>query len=149
MQVQLMEATPRLHCTASSEYLLDVQCCRVLRSMSHGKARTQLVKYSYFNCDVVVVAVCTPDLPEAQESSTYLVIGKHLLVAAGCMASEAESRCFGSLVDHPEYEPRGRGIPVGTAAFLNGPVPMCSVLHPFSVGLSLGCCKKAAKPDWR
>ena len=94
-----------------------MRCCRALRS----KASTQLVKYSYTDCDVVVLAGSKPDLPEAAESSTYLVIGKDLLVAAGYMASEAESKSFSSLEDHPEYDARGRSLPVGTADFLRAP----------------------------
>ena len=149
LQVQLMEATPKLHGTASSEYLLDVGCCRVLRSMSHSTASTQLVQYSYFDCDVVVLAVSKTDLPEAAESSTYLIIGKDLLVVAGCMASETESRAFSSLQDHPEYDVRDRSIPVGTAAFLRGPVPVCSIFPPFTVGLSTGSCKDTACAEWK
>ena len=143
-----MEATPRLHCTASSEYLLDVRCCRALRSMASGKASTQLVQYSYFDCDVVVLAVSKPDLPEAAESSTYLIIGKDLLVAAGCMASETESRAFSSLKDHPEYDVRDRSIPVGTADFLRGPVHVCCAFHPFTAGHIAGH-KKVAMGDLR
>ena len=148
MQVQLWESTPRLHGTANSEYLLDVGCHRVLHSVRRGKDSTQLVQYSYFDCDVVVLAVSKPGLPEAQESSTYLIIPKDLLVTAGCMASESESRWFCSLKDHPKFEASGRLIPVGTAAFLRGPVAMCSALHPFTVGLSSGR-PNTAHAEWK
>ena len=136
MQVQLKCLTPTNSGSSSgSEFMLDFRCYRKLKRKVKGKWKIKQVKYSFYDCDAVIVVIQKPPaLPEAEEPTTYLIIPKTLLVSGGCMVSEAESGALSSLDDHPKYHAAEKTIPVGTKAFLRGPVSICSDLQPLSVG---------------
>ena len=153
MQVQLKALTPANPArTPKCEFSMDVRCYRKLRRKGPDGMTTKLVKYSYGDCDVVVVVIQKPPgIPEAEEPSTFLIIPKDLLVAGGCMASETESQGFraGSLEDHPEHDGAEKMIPVGTEDFLAGPAPMCSEFHPMSLGTSANCHQEVVNAPWK
>ena len=139
----------RLVSSPGSELQLDTRCYRKRRKVELGIVRFDFVKYSYYDCDAVVVVVSKPQLPAAEgpslsaaaeaESSTFLIVSKEVLIEGGCMASEAESQAFSSLKDHPLIVSTGKSIAAGTTDFLRRPVPVCSELHPLSLGFSDTC----------
>ena len=148
MQLQLKEIMARLVSSPGSELQLDTRCYRKRRKVVLGSVRYDFVKYSYYDCDAVVVVVSKPQLPaaegpstsysaaaaaEAADSSTFLIVSKEVLIEGGCMASEADSQVFSSLKDHPLIVSTGKSIAAGTTDFLRRPVPVCSEFHPLSL----------------
>ena len=153
-QVQLKEITPSNNSrSANSEYNLDIRIYRKRRvPQPNGSVKIEHVVYSFFDCDMVVIVIMKPpSIPAAEEPTTFLFIPKELLVAGGCMASEAASSTFrtGTLEDHPLYDAAEKTIPVGTKAVLAGPVPMCSDLHPMSLGHTPDCHEPVVNVAWK